>query len=162
MTTTASVASTVPAADVPVEHADAHDLDAMFRRADAGSIPVGRGTGTAIAPRGPGRRWLPVFVRWTAWQGKQFVTTATGHELVNLVTPFGLRAVRAQVYEGASLVDGRPCVVLDYARTSWIARWVRDEIRAVGPRRYLGVVFVRGHRVPLMFTLDFPSDSGGA
>jgi hypothetical protein len=143
-------------ATIATETTTAAGLDATFRSHPPGPIPVGRGVGTAIALEGPGRRWFPSIVRRLAWQGKQFSVDERGnHELVNLVSPFGLRAVRAKVYESSSWVDGDPCIVLDYSRTSWVARWVRDEIREVEPGHYLGVVFVRSRRLPLMFTLEF-------
>jgi hypothetical protein len=45
--------------------------------------------------------------------------------------------------------------VLDYSRTSLVAHWIRDEIREVAGRTYLGQVFVRGRKL-LHFTLTFP------
>jgi hypothetical protein len=87
------------------------------------------------------------------WQGKVFDSTRP--ELVNLLTPLGLSAVRAEVYEAASVHDGNPCLALDYSRTSRLARWIRDEIRQVAPAEYLGLVFVGGRRVPIRFFLSF-------
>jgi hypothetical protein len=134
----------------------AADLDATFRSGTAGPIPIGRGKGTAIALRGPAKRAFPALVRRSAWQGKEFAVDPDGrHHLRNLVTPLGARAIRAEVHEGTSWVDDRPCIVLDYAKTSLAARWVRDEIREVAPGVYLGVVFLRRRRLPLMFTLEF-------
>jgi len=74
---------------------------------------------------------------------------------VNLLTPLGSRAVRAEVRTEASLKDGKPCIVLDYSKTSSIARWIRDEIRPVGAGGFVGLVFVRGRQAPLRFWLDF-------
>ena len=131
-------------------------LDALFRASPAGEIPSGRGSGHAIALRGPGRALFSRVVRRTAWQGKDVMATAAGgYELRNLLSPFGVRAIRAVVREGTSWVDDRPCIVLDYSKTSWLARWVRDEIREVGPGVFLGVVFLRRRRIPLMFALRF-------
>jgi hypothetical protein len=59
------------------------------------------------------------------------------------------------VREDSSWVDGRPCIVLDYSRTSFVASMVRDEIRELAPGVYLGVVFVRRRRLPLRFVLAF-------
>jgi hypothetical protein len=44
--------------------------------------------------------------------------------------------------------------VLDYSKTSLVARQVRDEIREIAPGVFLGLVFL-GHRHVLDFTLDF-------
>ena len=64
----------------------------------------------------------------------------------------GLRAIVAVIRRSGSLVDRRPCVVLDYSATSVVARGVRDEIRLVSEHLYLGVVWLFGRRVA-WFTL---------
>jgi hypothetical protein len=87
------------------------------------------------------------------WQGKAFDDDR--HDLLNLLTPFSMRAVRAQVYESESWIDHKPCIVLDYARSSVLTRIVRDEIRMIGDGEYLGVVFVGHQRIPLRFHLAF-------
>ncbi|MBV9333302.1 MAG: hypothetical protein JO146_04795, partial [Candidatus Eremiobacteraeota bacterium] len=69
------------------------------------------------------------FAAWTnlvGWQGKIF--DAARGRLVNRITPFRIEAIAAHVYIGPSLTDDRPCVVLDYSKSSTIARFVRDEI----------------------------------
>jgi hypothetical protein len=87
------------------------------------------------------------------WKGKVF--DPRYHDLRNRMTPFGIRVIRATVYNDSSWVDGEECIVLDYSRTSFVAHWVRDEIREVAGRTYLGQVFVRGRKL-LHFTLTFP------
>jgi len=44
--------------------------------------------------------------------------------------------------------------VLDYSKTSLVARQIRDEIREVAPGVFLGVVFW-GHHHVVDFALDF-------
>jgi hypothetical protein len=45
-------------------------------------------------------------------------------------------------------------IVHDYSQTSFVAHWVRDEIRLIGPGLYLGKVF--WDKTPLIhFTLQF-------
>ena len=132
-------------------------LQEIFGDAPAGEIPVGRGRGQAlIAPGTPVARTVAAMVRLLAWKGKEF--DGPSNRLRNLITPFAVRAIAADVYLDASRIDGRPCVVLDYSKTSLIARWVRDEIREVAPGLYLGVVFIGSRRAPLMFSLEFGSD----
>ena len=46
----------------------------------------------------------------------------------------------------------RDCVLLDYSQTSLVAKFVRDEIRLVGPSLYLGVVWLWRRRMA-WFTL---------
>jgi hypothetical protein len=129
-------------------------LDELYRRAPAGPLPRGTGMGTAILL--PGRRadrWLARFVRMSAWQGKVF--DDDGRHLVNRLTPLRRRAIRASVYEDASWLDGRPSLFIDYSKTSRVARWVHDEIREIGPGRYLGLVYLRRRRLPVRFVLEF-------
>ncbi|MFG1707793.1 hypothetical protein ACFLIM_31765 [Nonomuraea sp. M3C6] len=129
------------------------ELDRLFRAASAGPIPVGDADGRVlIAPGTPLGRAVMVLVKALVWDGKVF--DRSRDELVNKLTPVGVRAIRACVYRGPSLVDGGECLVLDYSRTSLVARWIRDEIRLVAPGVYLGVVFVRGRRV-FEFALRF-------
>jgi hypothetical protein len=133
------------------------ELDDLYRRGTVAAIPRGTGAGTAIFA--PGRavgRILAMITRRTAWQGK--VVDREGRQLVNLVSPLRLRAIKAKVYEGDSWLDGAPSIFIDYSTTSWIARWVHDEIREVAPSLYLGIVYIRRRRLPLRFVLDF---SGG-
>jgi hypothetical protein len=129
--------------------------DDVFRASPPGQIPTGIADGTALAPFGPLlNKVIARLVRLAAWQGKVFDTDGRG--LRNRLTPFGIRAIRASVYTGASWVDGGECIVLDYSRTSLVAHWVRDELREVAPRTYLGQVFVRRRKV-LHFALTFRS-----
>lgn len=95
-------------------------------------------------------------MRATAWQGKTF--NAAGGTLVNRLTPFGLPGIRARVYRGASWFDGKDCIVLDYRTTSLVAAWIRDEIRLVGPGRYLGKVYGAGLKL-IHFALEFDESS---
>jgi len=132
----------------------APDLDTQFATAAVHSIPVGKGRGLAIfAPGSRLSRPLAHLTRALAWKGKEFDLSRDG--LVNIVSPFSVRAIRARVGIEPSWVDNEPCIVLDYSRTSWSARWIRDEIREVAPGVFLGVVFVRRRRLPLCFVLSF-------
>jgi hypothetical protein len=129
------------------------ELDELFASSPAGPIPSGRGAGVAVAA--PGSRVAAPLARLSGlvWRGKVF--NPIQHQLLNLLTPLEFRAIAAAVREEASVLDGRPCIVLDYSKSSLVARWIRDEIRQVGPNDYLGVVLVRGRRMPLRFWLSF-------
>ncbi|MBB5158852.1 hypothetical protein [Saccharopolyspora phatthalungensis] len=121
-------------------------LEALFRASPPGDIPRGPTRGTAIIT--PGTRATIVLARLVhlfAWQGKVF--DRDGRALTNRVGPFDLRAVRATVGPGLSWLDGRECIVIDYSRTSFVARAVRDEIRLVAPDLYFGAVWLRRRRV---------------
>jgi hypothetical protein len=136
------------------------ELDALFANAPAGAIPVGVGRGQALIATGSfAARPLLAMVRYSAWQGKEF--DDQGRSLRNLISPFSVRAIKADVYVDSSRLDGRPCIVLDYSKTSRVAGWVRDEIREVAPGLYVGLVYVRSRRAPLRFSLQFDSASAG-
>ncbi len=129
------------------------ELVDLFRASPAGRIPDGRARGVAlVAPGTPFNSVIAEAIGLVAWQGKTF--DATRGMLVNRVTPFAINAIAAKVYAAPSLLDNKECVVLDYSRTSTLARWIRDEIRNVAPSLYLG--FAYWGRMPLIgFSLDF-------
>ena len=134
------------------------ELDDLFRRSPMGELPDGDATGTAIvAPGTELEAPILMFARWLAWQGK-VVDRARG-VLLNKVGPLGLHLIRAQIYVAPSWFDGQPAIILDYSRTSLVARKVRDEIREVSPGTYLGIVFYGGVKT-INFVLQFAS--GGA
>ena len=113
------------------------ELDALFARSEAGPVPDGEYRGTLIAPLSPAfLRGAGALAGGLAWRGKVF--DAKAGRVVNRVLPFGLRAVAAEVRRGPSRLDGRECIVLDYSRSSLVARGVRDELRLVRPGLYLG------------------------
>jgi hypothetical protein len=132
----------------------ADELDAVFRSAPAGPIPHGTARGTMLLATGHrAGQVVRALTRRLLWRGKVFLPNGT---LLNVVGPFGAKAVRATVQPAASWVDGRECVLIDYATTSTVARWVRDEIRLVGPDLYLGVAWLARRRVA-SFALTFES-----
>lgn len=151
-TTTSPVRSAMPVVDERTLLRSSHgDLDALFRASPAGAAPAGVLDGVAILL--PGSRFGSVVapvVRALAWRGK--VIDPDGSGLSNRITPLDVPAIRAVVRPAASLVDGAPCIVLDYSATSLVARGVRDEIRLVAPHLYLGVVWLWGRHVA-WFTL---------
>lgn len=136
------------------------ELDDLFRKSPAGPIPEGDSQGAAIV--WPGSWWTRV-IRWLiykfAWQGKVFSRDPDGKSgtLQNKITPVGVPAVVARVYHTPSWIDGKECIVLDYSKTSLLARKIRDEIRLVDePNRiYLGKVWWGKTRL-IDFALQFP------
>jgi hypothetical protein len=128
-------------------------LDELFAVGESGPIPSGPASGLAIIfPGTVVSGAIANFVRMFAWQGKSFDGQAGS--LVNRISPVGFGAIKARVYEDASWFDGKPCIVLDYSKTSTLAWFIRDEIRAIGPRLYLGKVYFG--RIPTFgFALKF-------
>lgn len=129
------------------------ELDALFSSSPAGNIPNGEGEGTAIiAPGTSYSENLAKFVSHFAWQGKVF--DAHKGQLKNKILPFGLNAIIAKVYKAPSWLDNKECIVLDYSDTSLVAQWIRDEIRAIEPKLYLGKVYWEKKRL-IDFALKF-------
>lgn len=129
------------------------ELDALFTNSPVGEIPDGEADGTAIVA--PGTQFSPTIARFIshfAWQGKVF--DAKKGVLKNRILPFGLNAIIAKVYKGPSWLDKKECIVLDYSDTSVIAQWIRDEIRQIEPKLYLGKVYWEEKRL-IDFALKF-------
>ena len=130
------------------------ELDEIFRQSSAGNIPDGEGDGTAIiAPGTAVSDAIAKFVHLFNWKGKVF--DATKGELRNKILPLGHKAIVAKVYKDVSWFDQKECIVLDYSKTSLLAKWIRDEIREVAPGLYLGIVFW-GKKKLIHFALEFP------
>ena len=128
-------------------------LDELFTKSTTGEIPNGEANGTAIvAPGTKYTKQIADFINHFAWQGKVF--DGKKGVLKNKILPFGLNAIIAKVYKAPSWLDGKECIVLDYSETSLIAHWIRDEIRQIGPRFYLGKVYWDKKRL-IDFALKF-------
>ena len=130
-------------------------LDDLFTESPVGEIPKGEAKGTAIvAPGTTYTQDIANFINHFAWQGKVF--DPTKGVLRNKILFFGLNAIIAKVHKDSSWMDKKECIVLDYSETSLLAHWVRDEIREVAPRTYLGKVYLGKKRL-IDFALEFPA-----
>lgn len=129
------------------------ELDQLFMKHPSGPIPKGRATGTAIFfGCSPFTKEIADLVNLLAWKGKTF--DAKRSVLTNRILPFDLNAIEARVYKDESWLDHKECIVLDYSKT-FVAQWIRDEIRQIGQGRYLGLVYLRRSHV-MDFCLEFP------
>lgn len=129
------------------------DLDNLFKASPAGDIPDGQAKGTAIIA--PDTKFCPEIAEIVSifgWQGKTF--DAQRGVLTNRISVLGLNAIVATVYKDKSWLDGQECIVLDYSKTSLVAHWIRDEIRLIAPKFYLGKVYWEKSRL-IDFCLDF-------
>ena len=114
-------------------------LDAVFASGSVGCRPVGAGRGRILYildARHPRARANLVDV---AWKGKYF--TCDGR-MVNRWAG-GVRAVEAAVVVEPSLLDGKPCLMLDYPPDAPIFGNTRDELREVAPGVFLGRAYER-------------------
>lgn len=133
----------------------AAQLDEIFSNSDAGAIPIGEGKGTAIiAPGTEVSDEIARLINLFTWKGKVF--DPKKGELRNKILPLGHKAIVAKVYKDTSWFDKKECIVLDYSKTSLVAKWIRDEIREVAPGIYLGLVYW-GKKKLIHFALQFPS-----
>jgi hypothetical protein len=129
------------------------ELDDLFTKSPAGPIPDGPAKGTAIIA--PGTRFsdeIAQIINHFAWQGKTF--DGPRGVLTNKISILGFNAIVAEVYKGESWLDHKECIVLDYSKTSLLAKRVRDEIRQVAPNVYLGKVYW-GDKRTIDFCLEF-------
>lgn len=130
------------------------ELDELFKNSPAGPIPNGEASGTAIVAPGTQLTGMAAkLIHLFTWQGKVF--DAAHGTLRNKILPLGHKAIVAEVYKDKSWFDGEECIALDYSKTSLLAQWVRDEIRQIGPRTYLGIVYWKKTKT-IDFALEFP------
>ena len=130
-------------------------LDDLFSASAAGDIPNGEAEGTAIIASGTVfSPEIAALINIFGWKGKTF--DGAHGTLTNRILAFGLNAIVAEVYKAASWFDDKECIVLDYSKTSLVAKHVRDEIREIGQGTYLGLVYWDKDRT-IHFSLQFPS-----
>ena len=107
------------------------ELEQLYAQGIMAPIPAGKIRGQALL--NPGTKLAVPTSRGSrlVWQGKIF--NADGQTAVNRF--FGVRMIKANVYNAESWRDGRPALILDYSQTSLLYAPYRDEIRqiAAGP-----------------------------
>ena len=129
------------------------ELGELFHAGTVDAIPNGHGKGTVLIGTGGLLARLAAALSYALlWRGK--VVNARKGRLLNLMSALSIPAIAAAVYEQNSWFDGKPCIVLDYSKTSFVAQKIRDEIREIAPGVFLGLVFW-GRRHVLDFALDF-------
>jgi hypothetical protein len=96
------------------------------------------------------------FVNHFTWKGKVFEPEKG--QLINRIGPIEHKLIVADVSKGKSWFDEKECIVIDYSKTSLIAKWIRDEIREVSPGIYLGLVYW-GKKKLIHFALKFPASA---
>ena len=136
---------------------DREELDRIYMNASAGAIPSGDTRGTAIVAGTFFARWYARLARLFAWQGKVFDLFPPDQQngiLINKISSFSLTFIVAKVYKDASWMDGKETIVIDYSKTSFFAKKIRDEIREVEPGVYLGKVWWGKTRI-LDFALTY-------
>ncbi len=115
------------------------ELEQLYAQGTLATIPSGKIRGQALLNPGtklavPTSRGSRLF-----WQGKIF--HPDGRTAINRF--FGVRMIKADVYNAESWRDGRPALILDYSQTSLLYAPYRDEIRQIAPGLFLGLMFDR-------------------
>jgi len=129
------------------------ELEEIYSKAEPGEIPNGDSQGTAILAGSMFAKLVALLVGVYAWQGKVFdlfCSSGKAGILVNKITTFSMTFIVAKVYLDKSWLDGKDTIVIDYYRTSFFAKAIRDEIREIEPGVYLGKVWWGKKRI-----LDF-------
>jgi hypothetical protein len=133
----------------------ARQLSMLYATSEPIEIPDGESHGKAIILPGTIFGKLLSCLANLAWKGKIF--NRSQGTLVNKI--LGLHFVKAEVFMGESWFDKKPAVIIDYKKTSWVASYIRDEIRQLVPGLYLGRAYIRlprgKHFHALYFALDF-------
>lgn len=120
------------------------ELDEIYNNAMPGELPQGNTHGTAILAGSTFSKIVAAIARLFAWQGKVFdIFSADGQSgvLINKITPISLTFIVAKVYRDKSWLDGKDTIVIDYSKTSFFAKVIRDEIREIEHGVYLGKVW---------------------
>jgi len=147
-------------------------VDALERLYRAAGVPQtlealsGAPVGRMLTVRGvldrPGpRARLAEIARapWFPWNGKSFSAFDADHgEGINRVKLLGDQFPFGLVW-GASAIDGRPCVVLDYDKPEnpWVIRQIHDELRELRDGLFLGPAMWKTENAPalvLWFAID--------
>ena len=131
------------------------ELDSLYAKSPAGPMPDGPSRGKALFFPGTGATGVMAAIAKVFWQGKVF--HAKDGYLLNRVV--GFNTIKAKVFEGESWMDGKPSIIIDYQGTSLTVPFIRDEIRLIGDKLYLGRAYSRtpsgGRAMVINFALDF-------
>jgi hypothetical protein len=157
---------------------DCAQLEALF--ASGKGFPLaslhGDPAGRALAVPGMDKGILGFIVRavhgswWQPWEGKSFgsARAPNEHAGMNRIRWLGLfRQARFEfkTYETSSVVDGEPCVAIDYdvPTNAKLARPIYDELRLIDDQLYLGRGMRRtksGPKLVVWFVLDNKHPNG--
>jgi hypothetical protein len=110
------------------------EYDSLFTQGKVGYIPSGKTDGTVLYAA---QALFPLFrakMQSIPWKGKHFVA----EDLMINRWLLGLEAVSAPVHVGPSWYDGKPCIIVEYARNAAVFGNVRDELREIEPGVWLG------------------------
>ncbi len=136
-------------------------LEELYANGEVTAVPVGETIGKAIILPGTTLGGILSSIANLIWSGKVFARAeakVAGQNSVLVNKILGMQMVKAEVFESVSWSDRKQALVIDYRGTSWLAFFIRDEIRLVEDDLYLGKVYIRlpfGRAMPVLyFALD--------
>lgn len=121
-----------------LKNLSARDLEALFRDGKAEPLPAGFARGRLLVVCGYRMPRLSIRLEEFAWKGKHFGDDGS---FINQFA--GFQALSSQAVMGTSWLDGKPCLVLEYAPGTPLFGNVRDEVRRIGPDLYLALAYER-------------------
>jgi Animal haem peroxidase len=137
----------------------ADDLADVYAESPAGVIRDGDSLGKAVLLPGTLLGRFLSMIANLIWKGKVFDNKTGELPCFLLNKILGMNLIRAKINYGPSWFDGKESIIIDYKETSWLAFFIRDEIRQIQPGLFGGYAYVRlpfGGRVNVaFFALDF-------
>ena len=129
------------------------EIDDLYKNSSVGEIPDGDSQGVAIIAAGSiftkAIAWLTqLFI----WQGKVFYRDQSF--FLNKATIFRLRIFKGEIYKAEGRFTDGQTIILDYSKTSFLLRRVKEEMREIAPGFYLAQVYWGDKRIS-NFTLKF-------
>lgn len=129
------------------------ELDELYKNSPVGEIPDGDSKGIAIIAAGSiFTKAIAFITKLFIWQGKVFHRDQSF--FLNKATLFRIRIFKGEIYGGNSWFCDGKATILDYSKTSFLLRRVREEMREVAPGFYLAQVYWGDKRIS-NFTLEF-------
>ncbi len=129
------------------------EIDELYKQGSVGEIPDGDSKGIAIIAAGTIlTKILALLSKLFFWQGKFFYREQKF--FLNKLPPFGIRAFKGEIYKGDGWFCEGEAIILDYSKTSFIFKKIREEMREIAPGFYLAQVYCGKTRIS-NFTLEF-------
>ncbi len=131
----------------------------LYVESSVGEVRNGDAQGKAFIMPGTVVGKLFSLIANLVWKGKVIDNQSGALPCFLINKILGRQLIRAKVNYGPSWFDGKESIIIDYKETSWLAFFIRDEIRQIQPGIYGGYAYLRlpfGRRLKaLFFALDF-------
>jgi hypothetical protein len=127
--------------EITIEHLksmNVEELDRLFACGSVNEMPVGHFRGRVLIFCDAKHPKLRAKLSNTFWKGKEFDCDG---DFINQFP--GFKALRSHAEIQASWFDGKPCIAMEYKRSTPIFGNTHDEIREICPGFYLGRFYDR-------------------